>query len=238
MLKVNAIETYLTNLCNHLNNNPISFNNEGDGRIESALLEKTVLKSIKEYYENFKFGDFILKDGEDRNWYDFVFESNCETEANDLIPINIKITKLSKSADNLNSKEGIFFALTGINPKNQNISTRNWNKYFENLSETINFNISNAYDYYFIVLKKEANTLINAFWTSLKRLNQIKANGNNLPFQAIWFENQTRTTRDSHDSIIFLIGKFLESLQKRALVSNNAIKECRKIINTVTSKKQ
>ena len=54
------------------------------------------------------------------------------------------------------------------------------------------------------------------FVTSLKSLESILPNGNNLPFQAKWDNNRQLINRDFGSAKAFLLGTFEESLKLRA----------------------
>lgn len=56
----------------------------------------------------------------------------------------------------------------------------------------------------------------DVFATSLKNLESILPNGNNLPFQAKWDNNRKLINRDFESAKAFLLGTFEESLKLRA----------------------
>ena len=111
--------------------------------------------------------------------------------------------------DNLNCKLGIYYALTGkIPPFGNGVS---WEIYFKTLKENL---ATNDKDYYFLIINKENPS--DVFATSLKCLESILPNGNNLPFQAKWDNNRNLVKRDFHSAKSFLLDTFEKSLQLRA----------------------
>ena len=170
----------------------------GDGRLKSASDEAIILKAIN--------SKFNIMCGDLRDWFDFGFEENGI-----FCPVNIKISTLI-TADNLNCKLGIYYALTGQDPK-QDPNFRNeigWEEYFQKLSADIQ---ENNVDYYFLIINK-TNTK-DIFAVSLKGLNILVPNGNNLPFQAIWNKNRQHVPRSFTEAKIFLLSHFEESLRLR-----------------------
>ena len=172
-----------------------------DGRLASALSED----SVYEWAEGVLDGsDFTV--GEQppiRYWYDMVIKKGDK-----MFPINIKITG-GRTADNVSSKEGLFYALTGLDPKKSSINT--WEKYINAI--TANLNPDSETDYYFLVVFKETNEIL---FTSLKNIQTLTPNGNNLPFQCNWGKNKTMTTRDEKTQVKYLQKVFLQSYIKRA----------------------
>ncbi len=138
-----------------------------------------------------------------RDWVDFSFVKN-----DIFYPVNIKVST-TKTADNLNCKLGIYYALTGKIPYFNNGIV--WEEYFKNLSQNIASNIT---DYYFLIINK--NDTSDIFYTSLKQLEQLVPNGNNLPFQAKWDENRNLILRNFEESKKFILDNFAASLQLRA----------------------
>lgn len=138
-----------------------------------------------------------------RDWVDFSF-----TENDNFIPVNIKVST-TKTADNLNCKLGIYYALTGKIPTfNNGIS---WEQYFKNLYENLQ---ENNKDYYFLIVNKD--TINDVFATSLKGLSKAVPNGNNLPFQAKWDDNRSIKDRTFDEAKSFILSCFGESLKLRA----------------------
>lgn len=166
-----------------------------DGRINSAFNEDEIFKILSK--------KFHINRPNARDWVDFSFEENKQ-----FVPVNIKISK-TDTADNLNCKLGIYYALTGKLPHFGNGIS--WEEYFKNLKE--NLELNNA-DYYFLVINK--NDLKDIFYTSLKSLAILQPNGNNLPFQAKWSENKTRINRHFNEAKDFILSHFGASLRLRS----------------------
>ncbi|WP_278917253.1 restriction endonuclease [Helicobacter pullorum] len=166
-----------------------------DGRINSAFNEDEIFILLS---KNFRINRPNMRD-----WVDFSFSEN-----EIFIPANIKVST-TKTADNLNCKLGIYYALTGqIPPFNNGVS---WENYFKTLSENLQ---ENTADYYFLIINKDNPS--DVFATSLKGLKSINPNGNNLPFQAKWDNNRNYIPRDFEEAKNFILNTFAESLKLRA----------------------
>lgn len=166
-----------------------------DGRINSAFNEDEIFRLLE--------SKFTINHPNMRDWVDFSFYEN-----NVFYPVNIKVST-TKTTDNLNCKLGIYYALTGkIPPFNNGVS---WEIYFKTLSENLE---PNSKDYYFLIINKDNPS--DVFVTSLKSLESILPNGNNLPFQAKWDNNRQLINRDFGSAKAFLLGTFEESLKLRA----------------------
>ncbi|OCR17756.1 restriction endonuclease [Helicobacter pullorum] len=170
-------------------------NQSRDGRINSAFNEDEIFTLLNQNFE--------INRPNMRDWVDFSFSEN-----NAFIPVNIKVS-MTKTADNLNCKLGIYYALTGqIPPFNNGVS---WENYFKTLSENLQ---ENTADYYFLIINKDNPS--DVFATSLKGLKSINPNGNNLPFQAKWDNNRNYIPRDFEEAKNFILNTFAESLKLRA----------------------
>jgi hypothetical protein len=168
-----------------------------DGRTISALKEDELRDLILE--EAYKQKIKAVK-ASARKWYDLYFEID-----NVFVPVNIKITQ-GNAADNLSSKEGMYYALTGDqNAPNQWIAFHN--KLFANLQEDINS------DYYFIVYFKTTNKILV---TSLMNIEYLTPNGNNLPFQCQWSNNIIATKRERKDQIKYILETYYTSWLKKS----------------------
>lgn len=102
-----------------------------------------------------------------------------------------------------------YYALTGDEPTLDN--GVNWDKYFKELNQNMK---ENSKDYYFLIINKDDPKDI--FATSLKSLQSIVPNGNNLPFQAKWDDNRTPIERSFSEAKSFILSKFEASLKLRA----------------------
>lgn len=147
----NDYDLVLTKLIKELKKQNINLTNyNGDRRINSIINEDEVIEVLLKIYKNipiFKEMKLTLeKQPKPRYWYDIIIKN----DDNDFYcPINIKVSDFSNSsADNISSKEGLYFSLTGdVNEKCPNT----WEKYFELLSKNIK---ENDTDYFFIVVDK------------------------------------------------------------------------------------
>jgi hypothetical protein len=166
-----------------------------DGRVNARINEDEVIKLIR--------SRFSINVPKSRAWYDFSIE---EDEV--FYPVNIKITETT-SADNLNCKLGIYYALTGKIPDFPN--EVDWLDYFERLKANIN---ENSKDYYFLVINK--SDITDIFVNSLKALTKLQPNGNNLPFQCEWNINKTMKVRDFDDAKSYILKTFGKSIRLRA----------------------
>lgn len=167
-----------------------------DGRLNSSFNEDEIIKLIKK--------KFKISEPNSRQWFDFSFEENGE-----FYPVNIKVTT-TDTADNLNCKLGIYYALTGLMPDFSN--GIDWLNYFERLKENMGKNKDK--DYYFLIINKSNPEEI--FVATLKSIKKLQANGNNLPFQCRWKENKEITERTFEESQKFILSKFGESIKLRA----------------------
>lgn len=167
-----------------------------DGRLNSSFNEDEIIRILKT--------PFQINEPQSRQWFDFSFEENGE-----FYPVNIKVTT-TDTADNLNCKLGIYYALTGLMPDFSN--GVDWLTYFERLKENIGKNESK--DYYFLIVNK--NNPKDIFINTLKSIKTLQANGNNLPFQCKWNDNRLMQQRSFEESKQFILSKFGESIKLRA----------------------
>jgi len=173
-----------------------------DGRINSSFNEKEIIHLIQR-------ANFDISVPKARSWYDFSFIEN-----DIFYPVNIKITE-TNSADNLNAKLGIYYALTGLMPDFHN--EIDWLTYFSKFRENMDTYINK--DYYFLVLNK--NDAKDIFINSLKGLRKLNPNGNNLPFQCKWKENKEFQKRTHASASKFILKTFGESIKLRSEIYFN-----------------
>lgn len=178
----------LEEIVDFLINHDFSLSNKNnDGRVNSILNEEEILDIISKKFD--------INIPESRNWADFYINDT---------PINIKITTI-RTADNASSKKGVYYALTG---KIYN-GNGGWDNYLKELSK----NIKNTDDdYYFLVINKEDGN--DVFFNSLKGLQIITPNGNNLPFQIQWNRNKEYKIQDFEyikNKILSALGKGLKN---------------------------
>lgn len=183
-----------------IDNNPLTedlVRGMGDGRLDSALSEEIVINHIKQLLPNTQ-----INVAPPRYWFDMSI-----TTGDTFYPINIKITS-GITADNISSKKGMYYALTGIRPEEEK-GLDKWETFIQKL--TTNYTQSDA-DYYFIVCFKNTGKLM---LTSLKRINSLTPNGNNLPFQCNWGQNKNVTNRSDKEQMKYIINTFINSYLKR-----------------------
>lgn len=165
-----------------------------DGRINSALSESIIIDKFNAEF------DIIVPTM--RNWYDVAVRDN-----GNIYYVNIKITNLdTKASDNISSKKGLCYALSGIIPSNDR-----WNDTLEIIAKNENPDT----DYYFIVIDK--TDVSRSYVTSLKHLKSITPNGNNLPFQSKWADNHELVERSYDEARAFILSKMRKSLELRAM---------------------
>ncbi|MFA4808012.1 restriction endonuclease, partial [Helicobacter pylori] len=165
-----------------------------DGRLNSSVNEEEILNTIKDY--------FPIQLPRTREWWDFSFEKN-----DIFYPVNIKTTT-TKTADNLNGKLGIYYALCGLVPEFNNEIA--WEKYFQKLHKDLGKNTNR--DYYFLIINK--NDPKDIFINSLKGIQTIQPN--NLPFQCKWDNNREIIQRDFDKSKNFILSALAKSIELRA----------------------
>lgn len=184
-----------------MSNNNLRLSTIGDGRLDSAESEPAIINHLIKLFQDT--GVEIVPAPRARHWYDIQIKYNEHT-----YPVNIKITS-GNSPDNVSSKLGLFYALTGIEP--ESITGLNtWQTYNEKIIE--NFNPGSNADYYFIIYFKTEEIFL---FTSLKRINVLVPNGNNLPFQCKWSDNDTMTMRSVEDQCNYLMETYYTSWIKK-----------------------
>jgi len=192
-----------------------------DGREDSQKSERRVTQTLALQFEAdqyFADNGLIFRAAPARYWYDFLIEG----PASGLwLPVNVKISGFSGS-DNLSSKEGLFYAMTGVDPKkvprpdapSRHWAINTWEPYCEAMAHY--FGANQSADYYFLVINKV--DVGHVFWTSLRQMRELDPNGSNLPYQANWAKNTQRMARDWQESAEFLMGVFRDALVLRARV--------------------
>ncbi|MBQ9253469.1 MAG: hypothetical protein IJ180_01695 [Bacteroidales bacterium] len=191
------IPTIIENICQYLQEKDFSLSsNFTDGRINSSVNEEMILNLITQKFD-------IVKPRA-REWFDFAIEDNDK-----LYPVNIKITDTTHT-DNLSCKLGIYYALTGLLPDIPNETS--WEKFFAKLYT----NIGKYKDrnYYFLIVNK--SNYKDVFVNSLKDLQEIYPNGNNLPFQCKWNINRNAKNRTFEEAKNFLLTTFGNSIKLRS----------------------
>ena len=176
--------------------------NHEDGRVNSIDDEDTVIDLLIE-----KYGDNIEKPPA-RCWWDIkVFG----------YPLNFKSSKFGSAADNFSSKAAILYALTNI--PEEEVTCSSWKQFQKKLQH--NSSQQTPRDYYIIVLDKTTNRV---YLQSLKSLNKLTPNGNNLPFQIKWKDNVEPVQRNYGQAYDFLIECYKESVRKK-IASHDGFEE-------------
>ena len=235
------LEEGLDKIVYYLRNANIELSNSAsDGRLNSALSEDLFVTEIFKYVEsddffasnNLTVGAPNLNSSNNREWFDFSIESKDTQKSNLFMPVNIKITNMSAknhAADNLSCKLGIFYALTGLLPKESSIGNGDdWPKFFAKTETYMATNLDK--DYYFLVINK-ADTR-DVFWNGLRSLYELRENGNNLPFQCKWSENREKVDRDYYEARDFILKAFEGSIRKRVEIGIAFDKHLKKFIGT------
>ncbi|MBQ9313353.1 MAG: hypothetical protein IJ213_09975 [Bacteroidales bacterium] len=167
-----------------------------NGRINSSVNEEMILNLITQKFD-------IVKPRA-REWFDFAIEDNDK-----FYPVNIKITDTTHT-DNLSCKLGIYYALTGLLPDIPNEVS--WEKFFAKLYN--NIGMYKDRDYYFLIVNK--NNKKDIFANSLKNLQEIYPNGNNLPFQCKWEINRISSDRTFEEAKDFILKTLGDSIKQRS----------------------
>jgi hypothetical protein len=178
-----------------------------DGRLNSQINEGQISHALKLYglaNERFQSEGLIVEVSPPRYWFDF-----CVKGPDTFIPVNVKVSSLEGN-DNLSSKEGVFFALTGVDPKTVRIN--DWERYCEAIGAHLATDPDA--DYYFLVINKNAPG--DVFWSSLKRLPELTPNGNNPPFQCNWSKNRQHTKRTVSEAQNHILQTLRETFVLRA----------------------
>ena len=169
-------------------------NNNDDGRINSVLNEEQITDIIIPKFS-------YIEKPPIRKWYDIAIKGNIE----ETIYVNIKVSDFCNGASaNISSKLGMGHALTGI----IDLPT-SWKAFNKLVAE----NIRIGYDYYFIIIDK--NNINNSYWTSLKRIDKLVSNGNNLPFQCNWSKNRIFSNRTETEAMEYILKTYINSWDKK-----------------------
>ena len=187
----------LVEVVEYLNSIEIEISKKRDGRLASADDETTVFDLLVE-----KFGpENIVREPQARWWWDYQVFGYY---------VNFKSSTYA-SADNFSSKGALLYALTDLETKYiDEMNSCRWKKFQQQLKD--NSGKENNRDYYIITLNKNTN---DCHLSSLKTLNKLTSNGNNLPFQIDWKDNLSPIERDYLQSYDFLVGCYKESVRKK-----------------------
>ncbi len=189
------VPTQLNEIAEFLKTNPYNLSQPlQDGRLNLSVNEEEILNTIKHF--------FPIQLPKAREWWDFSFEEN-----DIFYPVNITTTK---TADNLNCKLGIYYALCGLLPTFNNEIA--WEKYFQKLHKDLGKNTDR--DYYFLIINK--NDPKDIFINSLKGIQTLQPN--NLPFQCKWDNNREIIQRDFDGSKNSILSALAKSVKLRSSI--------------------
>ena len=185
-----------------LSKDALSSSGTGDGRLDSAESESDVIKHLHSLFDDTEVK--VVDAPKPRFWYDVFFELDGKRYYT-----NVKVTT-GKQSDNVSSKFGLFYTLTGILPDEVNENINNWGPYNKKLLENLNYNTDA--DYYFVIYFKESQTFLV---TSLKRIQTLSSNGSNLPFQCKWSSNHTFSNRTLKEQCDYILNVYYDSWTKK-----------------------
>lgn len=195
----NALEEDYYQIKNIIENSKSTFdisNYSADGRINSAFDEALIISHLQALFPQ------QIEIAPPRYWYDI-----CLTHKGNKYYINVKSTS-GEHADNISSKKGLYYALTGKIPEKIN----SYQKYNENLIR--HYNPNSTSDYYFIVFFKKDRTFL---FTSLKHLSKVVLNGSNLPFQCLWSQEKDNIFhRSNAEQSEYLLNAYIDSYIKKS----------------------
>lgn len=194
----------------YLSNYRIKFSSiNNDGRINSCIDEENIIKLLKNKYNN------KMKIPNIRMWYDILIYDYLYG----WIPINIKTTT-TKSADNIGNMALCVYSYTNYELNlektyNNGIMSEILYKKIKNKE----YNHKSKKDYYFLVFNKNNNEIII---NSIKGLNHLTSNINNLPFQIKWKDNKNYTYSNINNRIKLFINtiKKPKSNWKQEFINN------------------
>ena len=200
LCRIKRLPLFLYIIHNYLSSVFYSFSiSTDDGRINSFIDENNIIKILCT-----KYGEHRIKVPKIRMWYDvLIYDRICGW-----LPVNIKSTS-TKTRDNTGNLAMCVYAYT--NEKLDLYKTYEngimSNIFIEKL-RTKEYNYSFRKDYYFLVFNKQKpkDIIIN----SIKGLQIIYVNNNNLPFQVCWNKNRNY----EYKGVINSIGLLLSSMKK------------------------
>lgn len=188
----NVIKVF--NLLNSKKINNIMLSDNEDGRIGSILDESNLKEIVKSICES---NDLVFEDApEPRHWYDFKINGTA---------FNLK-EGTGKTADNLSSKAGLVYALTGVEIKG--------NSPHDVALKTISDNFfENSADYGILFFNKINKTFKVS---SLKNIDpkNLVSNGSNLPFQIKLGKLDDVLNHSVGNQSVELCKVYLESIKK------------------------
>lgn len=194
LYRLNRLPNVMYSIQKFLLDNEIKiYDKNEDGRINSCMDEESIIKIlIKEY------GERIYKPKK-RMWYDILVYDYIYN----WIPINIKSTT-TKTSDNIGN-----LAICVHSYTNHELDLY---KSYQNgimskiLIEKIRkkkYNMIHKKDYYFIIINK--NNKDEVIVNSIKGLNELTPNINNIPFQVCWSKNKEFEYKSIDENITMLL---------------------------------
>ena len=192
------LPSYLTDAVTYLSGLVTINEDHEDGRVNSIADEETVIQLLEE-----KYGSAVERP-KAREFFDVRLFGH---------PIQIKSSSYSKGAsDNFSSKAAILYALTSLSEEEIQ-KVRGWESFESSLLQYANE--ENDRDYYIISVNKDDSTV---HLSSLKSLNKLTPNGNNLPFQIQWKNNVETVERNYDEAYSFIVGAYKESVKRKISV--------------------
>ena len=192
MTTSNTVAQQLEGVVDALNHKITPSSNHEDGRVNSIDDEASIIALLKTLY-----GDDV-EEPKARHWWDVKIFGH---------PVQIKSSSFA-GADNFSSKAAILYALTQLDE--EQVQVKSWRQFEEALLGTATHD--NNRDYFIITLNKTDGKV---YLTSLKTLNKLQPNGNNLPFQINWKQNTTSVTRTHTEAYHFIVDAYKASVTKK-----------------------
>lgn len=199
ILRAKRLPNVMYSIQNFLKSNNIKFYKKNkDGRMNSYIDEKNVINLLVKKYKN------RIKIPNIRMWYDIlIFDYNYGW-----LPVNIKTTS-TLTNDNIGNLSLCVHSYTNKElDYNTSYNNSKLSKILFSKLKNNHYNIKMKKDYYFIILNKydSKDIIIN----SLKGLEVLTPNLNNLPFQVCWRKNRNFVYKNITSCILL----FLECLQE------------------------
>jgi hypothetical protein len=172
-------------------------NNNKDGRVNSSSDEDIITDLLEKRFNKY------IKVPKSRNWYDILVYDNLFG----WLPVNIKTTTF-KTSDNTGNLAICVQAYTSFKlDLNTNYQNGQMSKILIEYLKDKNYNKIDKKDYYFLVINKDTKEIVV---NSIKGLNSITKNVNNLPFQIKW-KNNTEFKYTKIENVIDLFCKCFEN---------------------------
>ena len=173
---------------------------DGDGRLGSVADEGNIILWLNEIFDG---TNVEIRKPKARNWADV----EIVIDGSKVYYTNIKTTKGERYADNISSKKGVLYYLTGGKTEDFKTFLRAGSRFdfTEVGDETI--------DYFLLVMYKNTKEML---FTSLGRLQVLTPNFNNMPFQIPWNNpaNKKPTTRSQIEQKQYIASVWYNSIAK------------------------